>query len=108
MVPGLVGKWFGISRVELGGTAMDVVRDCAHGAVVHARPFDLEGSGSRCDTDLLQRDGHCYTHDITEGWDWFEPSIAWNGWPWISLGPANMGFGYYWDFFTRMFATFRT
>ena len=39
MVPGLVGKWFGISRVELGGTAMDVVWDCAHGAVVHARPF---------------------------------------------------------------------
>ena len=103
MVPGLVGKWFGIAALNwavplwtwCGIALMGLLftRGLSTWKAVAAVAILIFFSGM----DIV-------THTIFEGWEWFDPTFAWNGWPWISLGPAKMGFGYYWNLDVRYFS----
>ena len=95
MVPGMLGKWFGVAALNWAvplwtwaGVALILLMFtrgiCGWKVVVAALMF-IFFSGM----DVL-------TRVLFEGWEWFEPSFAWNGWPWISLGPVDMGVNPHW------------
>ena len=95
MVPGLLGKWFGVAALNW---AVPIWTWC--GIALMALLFTRGLSGWKAVAAvaiLIFFSGmDIVTHTIFEGWEWFEPRFAWNGWPWISLGPVEMGISYYW------------
>lgn len=96
LVPGLFGSWLGEAALNWAvplftwmGVALMLllfVRGLSGYRVVAATLVFVFFGGM----DIVM-------HVLFEGWDWFEPSITWNGWPLVSLGLNNLGLTDYWD-----------
>ena len=94
LVPGLLGSWFGevalnwavplFTWVGVALTLLLISQGLVGFRVVAATAIFVFFGGM----DIVM-------HVINEGWDWFHPSISWNGWPRISLGIGNLGLAYY-------------
>ena len=103
MVPGLLGKWFGVAALNW---AVPIWTWCgiALMALLFTRGLSAWKAVAAVAILIFFSGMDIVAHTIFEGLEWFEPSFAWSGWPRISLGPADMGFGYYWELDVRYFS----
>ena len=97
LVPGLVGKWFGLAALNW---AVPIWTWCgiALMALLFTRGLSAWKAVAAVAILIFFSGMDIVTHTIFEGLEWFAPSFAWNGWPRISLGPADLGHVYYWEF----------
>ena len=97
MVPGLLGKWFGVAALNW---AVPIWTWCgiALMALLFTRGLSAWKAVAAVAILIFFSGMDIVTLTIFEGLEWFEPSFAWSGWPRISLGPADIGHVDYWEF----------
>ena len=107
MVPGLIGNWLGPAALNW---AVPLWTWCGIALMVSLFTRGLVAWRAAAATVLFIFFSGMDVLALVmfEGWEWFEPSFAWNGWPWISLGPNDFGHEFTWNievhYFSNLFS----